>query len=303
MKANSFRLFLLSIPFFIALFCGCSDDPKNDSLPIVQTLEVTNITSNQATSGGMVTHDGGQPVTERGICWDINPQPTKDLQTKKVNGHGTGSFESHFDNLEPNQQYFVRAYATNSMGTSYGNEVSFFTEQGNTIVYKMSGSTVKYGDLDPIAIDLSDDGYVDFTIFVELTANSLGDRLYVGMNPVGVNGIKSGSAIDDNFLNMGFLVAQTEGSIIDAGLNTNERWTTDSGVLAIRNTFNNGSVSYEGAWGDGTHLVGVQHNRANSTYFGWMRIAFDKTTEVVTLIDYAYNTKANQHIRAGVTSN
>lgn len=176
-------------------------------------------------------------------------------------------------------------------------------EPTNSIIYKLDGRTVKYGDPFPIAIDLSEDGQVDFTIFVELTANSQGDRLYAGMNPIGINLIKSGPPIDENFLSMGLLVAETPGEKIDLSVGQNQQWTSDFGALAIRNTFTNGEVSYEGNWSDSEQIVGIQHKINQTIYFGWLRIKFDKGTEVVTLIDYAYDSFENQPILAGVKSN
>ncbi|UXP31468.1 hypothetical protein N6H18_14035 [Reichenbachiella agarivorans] len=173
----------------------------------------------------------------------------------------------------------------------------------NSIIYKLDGRTVKYGDPFPIAIDLSEDGQVDFTIFVELTANSQGDRLYVGMNPIGANLIKSGPPIDENFLSMGLLVAEIQGATIDLNVGQNKQWTPDFGALVIRNTSSNGQVSYEGNWADSEQIVGIQNKINQKIYFGWLRIKFDKTTEIVTLIDYAYDSVENQHILGGAKSN
>jgi hypothetical protein len=175
--------------------------------------------------------------------------------------------------------------------------------KANTILYKSDGRTVKLGDPFPIALDLSEDGQVDFTIFVELTANSQGDRLYAGMNPIGANLIKSGPAIDENFLSMGLLIAEPAGSTIDFDVEASQRWTGEFGALAIRNTFTNGQISYEGNWADSKQIVGIQNKVNGSTYFGWLRIEFDKTTEIVTLVDYAYDSIASQPIIAGAESN
>lgn len=176
-------------------------------------------------------------------------------------------------------------------------------EPTNSIIYKLDGRTVKLGDPLPIAIDLSEDGQVDFTIFVELTANSQGDRLYAGMNPIGANLIKSGPPIDENFLSMGLLVAEFPGSTIDFNVESNQQWTPEFGALAIRNTFTNGNISYEGNWSDSEQIVGIQNKINQAAYFGWLRIKFDKMTEIVTLIDYAYDSIASQPIIAGAKSN
>ncbi len=93
-------------------------------LPIITTTAVTNITQTTATSGGTVSNDGGGPVLFRGVCWSINPNPTiSDSLT--IDGNGTGVFVSNLTNLLPNTRFYIRAYATNSAGTSYGNEVTF----------------------------------------------------------------------------------------------------------------------------------------------------------------------------------
>ena len=173
----------------------------------------------------------------------------------------------------------------------------------DSIVYKLDGRSVKYGDSFPIALDMTEDGQVDFTIFVELTANSNGDRLYAGINPIGANLIKSGPPNYENFLSMGLLVAETPGKTIDSGIGQNQIWTSDHNALVIRNAFSNGEVSYEGSWTDSEQMVGVQHIIGESIYFGWIRIKFDKATEIVTLIDYAFNSIPSQEIKAGATSN
>ena len=96
------------------------------TLPTVTTNDVTDLTQNSLTSGGNVTSDGGSAVTARGICWSTSPDPTiSDRHT--TDGTGTETFTSHLSGLAANTFYYIRAYATNSMGTSYGWNVSFTT--------------------------------------------------------------------------------------------------------------------------------------------------------------------------------
>ncbi|MCD4695998.1 MAG: hypothetical protein K8S16_07130, partial [Bacteroidales bacterium] len=94
------------------------------NLPTVTTASITDILQTIATGGGDVTDNGGTTVTARGICWSLNTNPTlaDDFTT---DGSGTGVFISSLTSLSPDTEYFVRAYATNSDGTAYGNEVSF----------------------------------------------------------------------------------------------------------------------------------------------------------------------------------
>jgi len=168
------------------------------------------------------------------------------------------------------------------------------------ISYTSDGRTVKLDDPSPIVIDLGADGMADYTVFMELTANSAGDHLYAGINPLGNNLIKSGPADDDRFLNMGFLISELPNATINEELKPNERWTDDFGSLVVRNTNTDDSVWYEGSWKDnGSNIVAIQFVKDNKRYFGWLRLKFDKSTEVVTLVDYAYEKTPDKFIVAG----
>ena len=97
-----------------------------DGMPNVTTKTISGITINSATCGGNVTYDGGYDVTARGICWDTVAEPTIE-SAHTVNGAGLGEFTSQMENLLPNRDYYVRAYATNAMTTSYGQQRTFKT--------------------------------------------------------------------------------------------------------------------------------------------------------------------------------
>ena len=127
------RFALLSVAMLLA-FAGCEKEPEKDldnntgsGLPEVLTNEVSSITANSAVCGGYVTSDGGNAVTERGVCWSTQPNPMVN-NSITTNGKGTGSFTANIAGLSPNQTYYVRAYATNSKGTVYGEERSFRTQ-------------------------------------------------------------------------------------------------------------------------------------------------------------------------------
>jgi len=94
--------------------------------PYVTTSLISAITKNTASGGGNVTYDGGANVTARGVCWNTSGSPTI-LDSKTNDGKGTGSFISNLTGLNEYTHYQVRAYATNSKGTAYGNEVFFST--------------------------------------------------------------------------------------------------------------------------------------------------------------------------------
>ena len=105
---------------------------QNVSAPTVTTSQVTNIAQTTATGGGNVTNSGGATVTARGICWSTSHNPTTS-GSHANSGTGTGSFSVNMTGLTPGTTYYVRAYAINSAGTSYGSEVSFTTQQAITL--------------------------------------------------------------------------------------------------------------------------------------------------------------------------
>ena len=108
-------------------------------MPAVTTEEVSNISSTSATCGGEVLCAGAAEVTERGVCWGTEQNPTI-ADSHTTDGTGTGSFTSNLTDLTPNTTYFVRAYATNSEGTAYGAQKSFTTEC-NTVTVTINGNT------------------------------------------------------------------------------------------------------------------------------------------------------------------
>jgi len=95
--------------------------------PTLTTTTISNLTYNSATSGGNILSNGFSNITQTGVCWSTSPNPTIDLTTKTTNGPNSTSFISNLSGLEPLQTYFIRSYATNSVGTGYGNELSFTT--------------------------------------------------------------------------------------------------------------------------------------------------------------------------------
>jgi hypothetical protein len=94
------------------------------TLPFVTTTEVKNITQTTASAGGTVADDGGAAVINRGVTWSTTQNPTVGYFNTK-DGGGTGTFLSKLSGLSGSTTYYVRAFATNSLGTGYGDEVSF----------------------------------------------------------------------------------------------------------------------------------------------------------------------------------
>ena len=118
------------------------------TLPTVVTTKISNVTSNSAVSGGNVLSDGGSPVTARGIVWSTKPNPTVSLSTITKNGNGLGIFSSTLNGLVFKTTYYARAYATNSVGTGYGNEISFTTSDITNVMGIPCAGTPTVKDID-----------------------------------------------------------------------------------------------------------------------------------------------------------
>jgi hypothetical protein len=94
--------------------------------PTVTTMAVSSVTPTSASNGGNVTSDGGASITARGVCWSESSNPNTGDNTLSA-GDGTGSFTCNITGLNPGTPYHVRAYAVNSVNTSYGNDIPFIT--------------------------------------------------------------------------------------------------------------------------------------------------------------------------------
>jgi uncharacterized protein (TIGR02145 family) len=116
------KVTILVFSFLIAILHSC----KKEDLPTLSTLTIFNITATSASSGGNITSAGGAEVTARGVCWSLNANPTTS-DSKTSDGSGAGQFISTITGLSAGLTNHVRAYATNSVGTAYGADLSFAT--------------------------------------------------------------------------------------------------------------------------------------------------------------------------------
>jgi uncharacterized protein (TIGR02145 family) len=119
------------------------------NVPTLSTSPIINIKSISAQGGGNITSNGGSIVTERGVVWGTSSNPTISLNAKTADGNGTGSFSSNLSSLILNVTYYARAFATNSIGTGYGNEISFTT---NSLYTNGNGVTDNCGITYPTII-------------------------------------------------------------------------------------------------------------------------------------------------------
>jgi exo-beta-1,3-glucanase (GH17 family) len=136
LKAPVTELFFLGL---LLLVQSC----RKDVAPSLTTSAITNITGTTATSGGTITSEGSGTIIAKGVCWSEGIHPT--IANKcTTEGAGSGSFISKISELKGLTKYFLRAYATNRAGTSYGNEISFITNSTFTgpIFYNNAGKII-----------------------------------------------------------------------------------------------------------------------------------------------------------------
>ena len=141
-RKSSILLPLMLTALYVFLFSSCGDDDPVSSdtkIPVLTTASVSGITQTTALCGGNITSDGGAAVTARGVCWSTTAAPTIS-DNKTTDGTGAGSYTSSITGLTTGTDYFARAYATNSIGTGYGNVQSFTTEASSSTVTDIDGN-------------------------------------------------------------------------------------------------------------------------------------------------------------------
>jgi len=151
---------------------GGSIDP-----PTVVTLEVECIRKESIESGGEVTDDGGMPVTDRGVCWATTPGPTT-ADNVILSGGGLGAFNLSIEGLTMNTTYYIRAFATNGIGTAYGQEITFTTAG---VVDDFLNASLTYGEVTDI------DGNTYATVVIgaqEWMAENLRTATYANGDPI-----------------------------------------------------------------------------------------------------------------------
>jgi hypothetical protein len=136
------------------LISSCMKDDQTDyrvlgsaseGLPVVSTRVVSNVTQNTAMSGGRVISDNGSHVVAYGVCWSTLPDPT--INDKFTNdGSGNGDFTSTLTDLSLSTKYYLRAFAKNANGVSYGNQETFTTDSVLHIGMQFQGGLVFYID-------------------------------------------------------------------------------------------------------------------------------------------------------------
>ena len=236
--------------------------------PTITTTNVSAIMTTSAVCGGSVTSDGGAAVTTRGVCWSTSPNPTIN-NSKTTNGTGTGSFTSNITGLTANTTYYVRAYATNNIGTAYGEEKSFTTAtgtiNGHDYVDLGLSSGLKWATCNVGAT--TPEGYGNFYAWGETTTKTSYDLS---------NSVTWGQQISDFSGNATYDAARanwgstwrmpTDAEMGELKDNCTWTWTTQSGVNGYRVTGTNGNSIFLPAAG---RCSGSSHNYVGEKGYYW----------------------------------
>lgn len=152
------NLFILFIGLsFLSLNSCCDNEDILVKEPTVRTISVTNIDTTTCTVNGEIADIGGGSITEKGVCWSTQNDPTIN-NSKKTDAGTSNSLTINIDDLLPSTTYYVRAYAINEKGVGYGSTLSFTTEAGTAPITTLTlqpaseGKDGYYNDLNPSAI-------------------------------------------------------------------------------------------------------------------------------------------------------
>lgn len=238
------RLIFISLPLMIALSCKKNDSAPPPTAPAVTTTPLTNITTSSATTGGTILTDGNAAITQSGIVWSkTNATPT--LADSVITGTtSSGSFTTNLTGLDFNTVYYIRAYATNSIGTGYGDALKLnttndtskvrFTYNGKEVIYGIIISPVtgkKWLDrnIGATQVATSYDDYKAYGDFFQWGRPADGHQLInwtSSTTGVAVNGMTNVLATSDNPGHNNFIDATASTSIDWRSDNNSNRWAT-----------------------------------------------------------------------------
>lgn len=252
-KASLPALFLLTMIF--AAGCKKSTPAATNSVvaPTITTSGlIINLTSTTAQSGGTISNDGGAAITANGVCYSsTNHTPTisdsKTSETVSTSGVIPIDFTSSLNGLTAATTYYVRAYATNSVGTSYGSVVQFTTSTSvanvTATVSTLAGSgtagyadgtgpTALFNNPAGIAVDASGKIYIADSYNNRIrTLTSAGISGSLAGN--GTLGYNEGAAATAEFYGPSGLVADAQGNVYVADFGNNViRKISSTGIVS-----------------------------------------------------------------------
>ncbi len=240
--------------------------------PSLTTNPVADTTGFTAISGGIISNDGGSPVTARGIVWNTSPNPTVNLTSKTIDGTGIGKFSSQITGLITNTKYYVRAYATNSIGTAYGNELSFNTnavdlKAGLLEYFPFTGNTNDSIDnqryLFGYRISLSTDRFNNLNRAYEFINGYLGQELGFKLPP------------KEQTISFWFYISSQNATRKQCFIEYGDRQYPQSMIQISINRNNNNSIQIMQGWfGNENPPDAIQGIYDNTIYNKWNHLAF-----------------------------
>ena len=166
----------------------------------------------------------------------------------------------------------------------------------STISYREINQTLKVTDAHPINLDVNKDGIIDCSYFMQHVISGGKIHMYVGVNPVYGSSTSADPQNDNEFLNMGLVHALLGDSEIKEDL----AWTDNHSLLSVWQEQGNGSKTYWGNWSNGQdQMMPVRLVIKGKNHYAWVKLKFNKLTEELMILSTAWNTIAQQKIKAG----
>ncbi len=248
------------ICFFLiaSSFLSCKKEPANTiaSIPSVSSTAISSITNSSAVSGGTILYDGDASITAKGVCYSTAANPTLS-NTVITAGTGTGNFTCNLSGLIPNTTYYLRAYATNSAGTGYGNNQLIFTTLLNTPTLTTLATSSVTGTTAISGGNISDNGGA--------TVLSRGICYAIHPNPSLSDSIVLSTSGTNNFsVDLFGLTDSTTyyarafaTTSIGTGYGDEITFTTLEQIVAIGENYNGGIIFYINDHGDEGYVVSL----------------------------------------------
>jgi hypothetical protein len=257
------------VVLILALMASCKKQSHGPATkPFVSTLPISSIAETTAVSGGNVSDDGGSAITARGICYSTTANPTLS-NTVIPEGSGLGSFASTLTGLTALTTYYVRAYATNGVGTAYGNNELFFKTLAKQPTLTTGSATTITGNFAVVSGQVTENAGI--------TMITHGVCYGLSPNPTIVDtAVLSGSGLDNFTVNLTGLAPQTTYYARAFMSNGSQTWygdeisfTTLEQLLKLGENYNGGIIFYLDE--TGLHgLIAAPSDQSTSADWGCM---------------------------------